>query len=165
MAHPAIQQIKDAWEKLGSRERLFASALLAGAGLLTLYLAFLLPVQRDLARLRTQVPKEFEQLQWMRAQAPLAQQWRGRTQTTAPANLPGTLEQSAAAAGIKPQITSSDGGRNLQVSVDSVSFNVLAAWLSDLQLTHGVIIEDATIDAQTAPGMVNARLRLRAGSA
>jgi general secretion pathway protein M len=163
MTLPALQPLKDAWDKLGGRERVIVSAVAIAATVLILYLFLLLPVQRDLARLRAQLPREAEQLQWMRAQAPLAQQLRGRSQTTAAANLPGTLEQTASTAGFKPQVSTTDAGRNIQISIDAVAFNALAAWLADLQQTHGVVIDDAAIDALPTSGTVSARIRLRAG--
>jgi type II secretory pathway component PulM len=96
----------------------------------------------------------------------VAQQLRGRARAAAPANLPSAIEQSAQGAGFRPQIAvnAADGGRSLQVTLDAVAFNSLVTWLTDLRQSFGVVVEEATFDAQATPGIVNVRLRLRAGA-
>jgi general secretion pathway protein M len=167
MTDPTVQQLKDLWAGLGAGERSLVVSALAVVAMLVLYFALLQPVQNQLVHLRQNVPREFQQLQWMRAQAPVAQQLRGHARPTAPANLPSAIEQSAQSVGFKPQIApnTADGGRSLQVTLDAVAFNSLASWLTDLQQSYGVVVEEAAIDAQTTPGIVNARLRLRAAGA
>ena len=166
MPNAVMQQAKDLWAGLGARERSLIVGALTVIVLLVLYVALLQPIRSQLVHLRQDVPREFEQLQWMRAQAPVAQQLRGRTRSARPANLPVAIEQSAQNAGFRAQIApnTADGGRSLQVTIDAAAFNALATWIADLQQSYAVTVEEATFDAQATPGVVNARLRLRAGT-
>ena len=84
-----------------------------------------------------------------------------------PAPAAGTLlsviDQSATARGLRGFITrmEADGGNGVQLTLDAAPFNSLISWLADLQDSHSLLIESASLDAHTAPGTVNAKLKLR----
>lgn len=168
MKTAAIDHLRAYWQRLSPRERRLAVA--AGALLLavSLYMLLWLPLQRDLAHLRTETPKAHAQLEWMRAQAPLAKQLRqrGAARTNAAGLLP-AVERSATAHGLKANIArlEPEGERGLRVALDAVPFNTLVLWLAELQKDHAIAVEEATLEAHTSPGLVNARLRLRAAAA
>lgn len=162
-----IDPLRTYWQRLGLRER--RQALVVGALLLVLllYLLLWLPLQRDLAWLRAETPKAQAQLEWMRAQAPLVRQLRqrGLARTDAAGLLP-AVERSASAHGLKANIArlESEGERGLRVALDAVPFNTLVLWLAELQKNHAIAVEEAILEAHTSPGLVNARLRLRAAA-
>ena len=139
-----------------------------GAGLLlVLYLSLWLPLQRDLARLRTTVPQEKVQLAQMQVQAMEINQLRASGRVPqAGGNLLVNLEQSATANGIRSNIVrmEPEGTGGARLSLEGVNFNALISWLASLQNQGGVRIEKATFEAQAAPGTVNARLVLRSGN-
>jgi len=152
--------VKDLWAQLGPRERWLAGT---GAGVVLLVMVYTLlwiPMQRDLVRLRTAAPKAQQQLTWMRAQAPLAREFRGRSAPSS-ANLSTTVEQSASAQGLKATSVELDGTHGVRVKFDGVPFNTVIAWLAEIQKNHGLLVDNAQFDAQTTPGLVNVRLRLR----
>ena len=60
---------------------------------------------------------------------------------------------------------SPSGEHGLRLRLEAASFDVLIAWLASLQQQHGVSVDAATIDAGTAPGLVNASLTLVHGAA
>ena len=53
----------------------------------------------------------------------------------------------------------SDGG--VSVTLQGQSFNDVIAWIADLRDTEGIAVIRASIDAQQAPGTVNAQIRLQ----
>jgi general secretion pathway protein M len=141
----------------------------AAALLLILYLSLWLPVQHELARLRTDVPREKVQYAQMQVQAMEVNQLRasGRRPLSG-GNLLANLEQSATANGLRGRISrmEPDGSNGARLALDGVDFNALISWLADLQSQGGVRVEKATFEAQsTAAGAVNARLVLRGAGA
>jgi general secretion pathway protein M len=130
-----------------------------------LYMIGWRPMQKELQTLRASVPAETEQLQWMRDQLPEAKALRAKSVATS-GNFVSSLERSATGRGLRSAITRIDaeGGNAARVTLESVSFNALVNWLSELQSSFGTVVDDATIELKT-PGTVNAKLRLRTGGA
>lgn len=152
------------WEELAPRER---RAVAIAASVFVLFLLYALvwsPMQSELARLRTGVPKTRAQLALMESQAREVAQLRARAPTaTQSGNLLSTLEQSAVSQGLRQSITRIDpeGNNAAHVSFDTVGFNALLTWLNDLQ-GQGIRVDNATIQRRDAPGTVSVRLLLRA---
>jgi general secretion pathway protein M len=157
-------RLREAWQALAAHERQLASAAVVALGLVLAYVLLWAPLQTDLARLRSSVPEERAQLAWMRAQA---EQLRALGPRTAARSGTGdavsAIEQSATARGIRAQIShiEADGAKSAQIVLEAVSFNTLIAWLVELQDNHGLLVDNATLDAHATPGTVNARIRLR----
>lgn len=156
------------WRGLQPRERL----LVGGAGafilLVLVYTVLWSPLQASLAQMRAAVPKEHEQLVWMRAQASQAQQLRaGAPSGMATGGLMSFIEQSAQAYGVKAGLkrVEPDGANGARVALDGVPFNSLLGWLANLQKQGAVRVENATVEPQPASGIVNARLVLRGSGA
>lgn len=152
------------WRGLAARER----AVLAGGGILAaVLLAYALvwaPLQKELSRLRVEVPKQRAELQWMQTQAGRLKILR----SAAPAKLQrdgilSFVEQSAQAYNIRQFIkrVDPDGANSVRLAIDGVPFNGLVEWLANLQKQGGVRIENASLEPQPAAGTVNARLLLR----
>ncbi|MHB8624350.1 MAG: type II secretion system protein GspM [Sulfuricaulis sp.] len=140
----------------------------AAAVLLILYLSMWLPMQHELSRLRTDVPREKVQLAQMQVQSMEVNQLRasGR-QSMSGGNLLATLEQSASANGLRQRISrmEPDGTDGARLSLDGVDFNALISWLANLQSQGGVRVDKATFDPLPTPGTVNAKLTLRGAGA
>lgn len=163
-----LEPVLALWRGLQPRERL----LVAGAGVFILavlvYALAWAPLQKDLERLRAAVPKEHEQLAWMRAQAAQAQRMRSAAPAAkASGGLLSFIEQSAQAYGVKAGLkrVEPDGANGARVAFDGVPFNSLVGWLANLQKQGAVRVESATVEPQPASGVVNARLVLRGSGA
>ena len=159
-----LNPLRDQWNKLSASERRLATAGGGVLGLLLLYMLLWLPVQKNLARLRLSVPEERAQLQQMRAQAASIQPLRARS-GSAPAagSLLSVVDQSASARGLRGFISrlELDGTASVQLHADAAPFNTFIAWLGELQDNHGLVTENASIDAHSAPGTVNVKMKLR----
>lgn len=153
------------WRGLAARERAVLAVGAALAVALLFYALLWAPLQRDLARLRADVPEAQQRLQWMRAQESRVRQLR----TDAPDAVPGEgllsfVEQSAQAHEIREHIRRVDpeGSNAVRLAIDEVAFNSLLQWLANLQQRGGVRIVNASLEPLSSPGLVNARLLLRA---
>lgn len=159
-----LHRLRDLWNKLAPGERRLAMAGGAVLGVTLLYVLLWLPVQKELTRLRVSVPEERAQLQRMRTQAASIKPLRARSGAKpAAGTLLSAVEQSASARGLRAFVTrlEAEGSTGVQLTLDAVPFNSLISWLSDLQDSHSVLVENASLDAHTAPGTVNAKLKLR----
>lgn len=153
------------WRGLAARERVI---LLGGGILAVLLLAYgllWLPLQRELRLLQVEVPKEYEQLQWMRAQTGRLKILRSAAPSALQKNgILSFVERSAQAYNIRQFIKriDPDGANSARLAVDGAPFNKLVEWLDNLQKQGGVRIESASLEPQSTAGIVNARLQLRA---
>ncbi len=158
-----LKPLRDQWNKLEPRERRLATAGGIVVGIALLYMLLWLPVQKELARLRVSVPDERTQLQRMRAQAASIKPLRARSGAKpAAGTLLTVVDQSASARGLRGFITrmEASGSNGVQLTLDAVPFNSLLSWLADLQDSHSLLVESTSMDAHTAPGTVNAKLKL-----
>lgn len=158
-----LNPLRDQWNRLAPRERQLAAAGGIVVGITLLYMLIWLPVQKELARLRVSVPQERTQLQRMREQATFIKPLRARSAAKpAAGTLLSVVEQTLSARNMRGFISrmEASGSNGVQISLDAVPFNSLLSWLADLQDSHSLLVESATVDAHTTPGTVNAKLKL-----
>jgi general secretion pathway protein M len=153
------------WRGLAPRERVLVAGGGALAVVLLCYALLWAPLQRELTRLRVDVPTKYEELQWMRSQTARLKVLR----TAAPAALQSNgilsfVEQSAQAYNIQQFVKRVDpeGTNSVRLAIDGAPFNSVVEWLANLQKQGGVRIETASLEPQPTSGIVNARLLLRA---
>ena len=157
------------WQALEPRERLVASLFAGGMLLFLFYVLLWSTMQSELSRLRVSVPQDSIKLSQMRVQAAQAAQLqaRGAQVRAQGVNILATLEQTANARGLKQNISrmEPEGPTGAHINLDGLPFNALVSWLNDLQTQNAIRVESATIEAQPAPGVIKARLTLRAPAA
>lgn len=150
----------------GERRLLTIAAVLLA--ILMLYMLLWRPVQKDLTRLRASVPEKRAQLENMRTQAAAAINPLRARAGAAPASgmLLSVVDQSATARGLRSFITrlEMEGSNGLQLVAEAIPFNTFIAWLAELQDQHALAIENASMDAHTASGTVNVKMKLRVDS-
>lgn len=165
MEPPVLERLFSLWGSLEPRERLVIVGGVLVALVMLCYTFLWMPVQRDISRLRTSVPEERAQLALMQIQARRVARLRASAVTTHGAGtLLARLERSALERRLRQNITRMEpaGTHAVRLALDEVNFEALLRWLADLQYETGVHTESATITAQANPGIVNARLLLRA---
>jgi general secretion pathway protein M len=151
------------WRGLAPRERVVLGAGIALAGVLLFFVLLWAPLQHDLNRLRADVPSEQQKLQWMLAQSNRINQLRAAAPTTVPSGgLASFVEQSARTYGIRTLIKP-EGTNAVHLTLDGVAFNSFVEWLTNLQKQGGARVDNASLEPTPTPGVVNARVLLRAG--
>lgn len=133
------------------------------------YFAFVLPVTTAAAKRAARVEQKTTDLAWMRQVAPqvMATAATGGDTADSDESLVVLVDRTGRQAGLGSAIRdqSPSGEHGLRLRLEAASFDVLVTWLAVLQQQYGVSVDAATIDAGTAPGLVNASLTLVHGTA
>jgi general secretion pathway protein M len=160
--------MREWFEGLESRERLL---VMAGAALLAVFLVIVLvwlPVRSGYNNLKASVAEQRDTAAWMQRSA---QQLAGlkRSGGAAAAGLGGrsllaVTDSTARAGGLGAELkrVEPEGRDSVRVWLDGASFDVLVKWLATLNSTHGILVDNATLERTESAGRVNARLTLQA---
>jgi general secretion pathway protein M len=160
--------MRDWFEGLESRERLL---VMAGSALLAVFLVIVLvwlPVRSGYNDLKASVAGQRDTAAWMQRSA---QQLAGlkRSGGAAAAGLGGrsllaVTDSTARAGGLGAELkrVEPEGRDSVRVWLDGASFDVLVKWLATLNSTHGILVDNATLERTESAGRVNARLTLQA---
>lgn len=152
---------------LSARERnlVYLGAVLLATAIV--YFALVLPVTSAAAKRAVRVEQKTADLAWMRQVAPqvIAAAAAGGV-AAGGESLVVLVDRTGREAGLGSAIRdqSPSGEHGLRLRLEAASFDVLIAWLASLQQQHGVSVDAATIDAGSAPGLVNASLTLIHGA-
>ncbi len=159
--------IRDWIGNLAPRERnlvYVATGLLAVA---LLYSAVVVPLKGMNARSAARVERKAADLAWMQQVAPQVMAARSSGAASATnESLVVLIDRTGREVGLGSSVRdqSPDGQHGLRLRLEGAPFDVLVAWLASLQQQHGVTVQAATIDAGSAPGLVNASLTLSHGA-
>ncbi len=163
----AQMQPIEAWlNRLNPRERKLVTWGGAGAAVLIVLGAGVLPLYAATSKAAQRVEQKQQDLQWMRS---VAGELRaaGPVAAAAPQAGGGSLivlvDQSARETGLEKSITGSQpsGNGGIRVRVESAAFDTLIGWLALLEQQHGVMVESASVDRTSKAGRVNASLVLK----
>jgi general secretion pathway protein M len=147
-----------------SRERREQLMVLIGAAAVVLILTatLLLNLHRKVVAAEQRVVAKRLDLAWLQTVAPQVAALR-----TMPAqgneSLVVLVDRVARTTGVAQSLSGSQSSGNggLRVRMEKASFDALVAWLGQLSQQYGVSIDNASVDAAAAPGVVNATLVLR----
>jgi general secretion pathway protein M len=155
-------------EGLEPRERVM---VMAGTAVLVVFLVFVLvwlPVRAGYNNLKASVAGQRDTAAWMQRSAQQLARLK-RSGGTAPAGLGGrsllaVTDSTARAGGLGAELkrVEPEGRDSVRVWLDGASFDVLVNWLVTLSSTHGIQVDNATLERGEAAGRVNARLTLQA---
>lgn len=154
---------------LSPRERNLVYLACAVLGLALVYFALVLPITSAAATRAARVEQKSADLAWMRQVAPqvIASAAAGGGAAGSDESLVVLVDRTGRQAGLGNAIRdqSPSGEHGLRLRLEAAPFDVLVTWLAVLQQQHGVSVDAATIDAGSAPGLVNASLTLVHGAA
>lgn len=155
------------WNALGARERRVLSALAVFLSAVLFYVLIWSPVHGGLAAARARLSSVQAQLAQVQEQAALVAGVRSTPRVTPPDNPVAAVRQAADRHGLREQLkrVDAEGVGRVRAQIEGASFSALMAWLVDLQQQSGMRAESATIEKQTNPGTVSARLLLRSQGA
>jgi general secretion pathway protein M len=152
---------------LALRERRLVYAAAALAAIALVYYSLVLPVLTAAARREARIEQKTADLAWMREVAPRIAAGGAALGTAGGESLVVLVDRTGREAGLGAAIRdqSPSGENGLRLRLEAASFDVLVAWLANLQQQYGVRVDAASIDAAGAPGLVNASLTLVHGAA
>lgn len=156
-----LERFKAWWSGLAERERRVLGAGAVALGLIVLYLGLWQPLsnashKRDTALRAARALAV--QLESLAAEAPRA----GGATLGAGQSLLAVIDQSRKASAITkpPSRLQPEGDNTVRIWLDDVPFDGLLRWLGELQTRYGVRVDNADIERESGPGLVNARLTL-----
>ncbi len=153
------------WTSRSPRDRAILAALAAvvAAGLV---LAFAwLPLERGRDRLAAALPDLRASVAEMRAQAGQVQALRAapvRAQAAGGATLSTLVSSGELARDLAGARLAMADARRVRLTADDASWTRLAEWIARAQAAHGLVVEEATVEALPAAGRVRASLVLAA---
>ena len=159
--------LRQRFEELAPRERRLVYLAAGFVAAAAIYLIVVLPIQAYSARAATRVAKKTADLAWMQQVAPQVMAAGATGGGGSGESLVVLVDRSAREAGLGASVRdqSPNGDNGLRLRLEGAQFDVLVAWLVNLQQQHSVTVDSANVDAATAPGLVNASLTLTHGAA
>lgn len=163
IVQPYLDAARTRWAALAPREQ---RVLAAGAVVLALVILFLGIWEPTVAARQ----ERREALEDARALAVLLEQLaveKQRSRGAGPAasgsqSLLSVVDASRRTSGVTkpPSRLQPEGDGIVRIWLEDVPFDPLLRWLAELQQRHGVRVDAADIERESAPGLVNARLTL-----
>lgn len=138
--------------------------------LLVIYLAVVQPLASSYDGLHSRVVSNRKVLQWIDHNGPVLRRLEARTPggsgpKTSPTSgslftvVSESVQNSPIASSVR-QLRRAGAGR-VTISLSRVPFDALIRWLGHLSYRHGVVVTRASLTRGSAPGTVNASLRLK----
>jgi general secretion pathway protein M len=151
---------------LAPRERNLVYGAAALVGIALVYMAIVLPLQHMHARQVARVERKAADLAWMQQAAPRVSSMAATDDAGSKESLVVLVDRTGRQSGLGSTIRdqSPNGNNGLRLRLEGAPFDVLITWLAGLQGRFGVTVSDATIDAGSAPGLVNASITLTHGA-
>jgi type II secretory pathway component PulM len=148
------------WQLRSSAER---SAWIVAGGIAIVLIAWALiwqPLTRDIERLERRVVEQRTALVTARRQADEIAALARRTVEPAPRDARADVDSALARQGLKATAIDRGDDQRLRVTLDAVSFEVLASLLEALQRDARLSAADVTATARVEPGQVRAEMTL-----
>jgi general secretion pathway protein M len=160
--------VRDWLGNLAPRERRLVYLAAGLAAVAALYFAIVMPLSGMNSKSAARVEKKTADLAWMQQVAPQVMAANAAGNPTAGnESLVVLIDRTGRESGLGNSVRdqSPDGDHGLRLRLEGAQFDVLVAWLANLQQQYGITVQAASIDAATGPGLVTASLTLGHGAA
>jgi len=160
----AVERLRAWWSGLAERER----RVLGGGGVILALVIAYLGVWEPLAgaRHRQQVNLAAARALAVQIEALAASAPRGTPALSGTGqSLLAIVDQSSKSSAMAkpPSRLQPEGDNAVRIWLEDVPFDALLRWLGELQSRYGVRVDNADIQRESGPGLVNARLTLMRG--
>ncbi len=156
--------MKTYFTNLNSREQ---KLVLAAIFFVLLYLPYQFiyePFQASLDNMGVKTNRAIQNISWMKSKAVEVRQLTGAGGSTRKSSqsLLSLIETTSKKSKLNKKLRKVQpaGSTNVKVWLDEVSFDRLMQWLDSLVITHGLSIQDVTVEKQAETGIVNARINM-----
>ncbi|MFV1982464.1 MAG: type II secretion system protein GspM [Thiohalomonadales bacterium] len=143
--------------------------VLAAAFFVVLFLPYQFiyaPFQDNLTKMETKVTESQKNIVWMKSKSLEVRKLKGSSNSSKKSkqSLLSLIETTTKKSKLNKNLRKVQpaGSSNVKVWLDEVAFDNLMQWLDILVVTHGLTIQDITIEKQSNKGIVNARINMSA---
>jgi general secretion pathway protein M len=147
------------WQARTEQERSFLGVGGAVLGLALFYAVLIAPALEGRAKLNLELPQLRQQAAELQALALEAASLRGQTVIAPPPMSRDGISAGLTARGLTAQSITMTG-EYAKLQLNGVSFAGLITWLDAIRADGRITVQDASITAQSTPGLVNATLTL-----
>lgn len=154
--------MKELFEKISTRERIFLGAGGAFVAIFLLYLLIWAPVSKSFKKHRKDVPEKQETLAWMQEAQREAAKFmvsgnKGKKAYSSPLI---TIEKTARQWKLDGSLkrVEPDGDKGIKVWMEEAIFDDLVLWLQLLQSDYQIVVSTINVEKKAAPGYVDARI-------
>ena len=155
--------MKEWWQSLEKRERLFVAGLGVFMSVFLLYILLLEPLFSGAAEYREMVATAEADLAYMQSVAPQLRAMRGQNRTVVSTGpITGIVDAALRSHGIRTEKMQAVGENGLRVVVDNTPFDSIVGCLGELSSRHQIAIEAANLRKGGATGTTDGALTLRA---
>lgn len=164
MTNQSITDLKTRFESMSPKDRMALTVLAAFLSALLIIYLFVLPAHRFANDAAEHHQQRAELLAWMQANETaaraLSKQPNKGAKAPAGQSILSLASQQAQTNGISFKRFEPFGDGGLRIWLDTVPFNNMLQWLTQLQQQYGVEVQQVSIDRGKANGSVNAKLEL-----
>ena len=155
-----------AWfARFDQREQLSLLALAVAMGLYLVYMLLWNPLagrRDDLHEQNTRVAESLQRVDAMVSELIYLREAGGGDKRPQ-RNLTAVVNQSTARAGLQVSRLQPNSRGEIQVRLENASFDALLGWLHDVEVGQGLLIREVSVTSASAPGRVNATVRVAQG--
>lgn len=161
----ALERLRAWWSSRAGRERGLLGGGGAVLGLLVAYLAVWEPLVESRRRQQAELVAARALAVQIESLAALARSDGATTPAGTGQSLLAVVDQSRKASAMTkpPSRLQPEGDNTVRIWLEDVPFDDLMRWLGELQTRYGVSVDNADIERESGPGLVNARLTLVRG--
>lgn len=159
----AIQNLQNRWNAFDAREQTSLKLLAVALTLFLAYFAMWVPAETFLKDSQRELEDGRKLLALVQSSGAALKESGAGSQATANMNsqqLASTVTSMARKQKLSLKRFEPSGENKVKVWVEDVSFDTLVSWLSVLDKSIGVKVEQISVEKQNKPGVVSARLTL-----
>ncbi|MBK8307817.1 MAG: type II secretion system protein M [Gammaproteobacteria bacterium] len=160
MASDQGQRLIAWYEQLSRRDRLALRGLCGFAAVVVLYSLLLQPLIGYSSRAQRRLLEEQELIAWLRANEPVAKAAAAASMAGRDQPVASLVNSSAKANELTIRRYEPAGDGSIRVWLEGAQFNSVVKWLYQLQSVHGIHAAEFSVERESEPGRVSARLTL-----
>ncbi|KZZ59380.1 hypothetical protein A3762_02380 [Oleiphilus sp. HI0125] len=160
---PLFTQAKDRWESLEAREQFSLKVMFVAVVTSLMYFAMWVPAQSYMDRAEQDLKDKAALLELVKSSRDQLRSSSSNTSNASNLNsqqLVSTVTNMARKQSLNLKRFEPSGENKVKLWVEDVSFDTLVTWLSTLERSVGVQVEQISVEKEDKPGIVSARLTL-----
>lgn len=155
-----MQQIKAWFSGLDENEQKITLGFGIVIAVLLVYLMVIEPINNSASKLKTQVFKAQQDVDWMKQQIPLFRANRGAGSRASSLALTSVVNSTTQKYSLPVSRRDSKSANEMQVWFDNVAFDSFLNWVSEIKNRHGVTVTSVNVRSQDQAGITSINVKL-----